>query len=71
MRQWARTTLYCLIQLTNNYDFHFFFVVGKKEKLNWHLLELFIWQLYFPGTYKSTFLPGFFHCVPFLFYIKY
>lgn len=70
MCQRARTTLHCLIQLTNNYDSQPF-VVGKEEKLSWNLLVLFIWQLHFPGNYKSMFLPGFFHCVHFLFYIKY
>lgn len=70
MCQRARTTLYCLIQVINNYDFHIF-VIGKEEKVIWNSLELFIWQLYFPRTYKSTFFPGFFHCARFLFYIKY
>lgn len=42
MRPWARTTLHCLIQLTNNYDFQSF-VIGMEEKLSWNLLVLFIW----------------------------
>lgn len=50
MRQWARTTLYCLIQLTNNYDFHFFFCwkEGKTELALTgavYMATLFSWNL--------------------------
>ena len=47
MRQQARTTQRCLIQLTNNYDFHFC-VVGKEElavTAAVYMATLFSWNL--------------------------